>query len=338
VLEASVFDGLDAFRVGAIEIPDGAYTSIVGYGRFLLRPRDALWWNARVEDAGVQVIEWDLLEGAFRERPDIEMETSPFTLVASGHLVFGFGSRGVDVIAAHQLPDRPDAINDPSLAAVGIWGSRSVTLSHDLKTAWIAVGAYGVETVDVSALVPDPAPTARAVAAEETDEWIPVDLSQRHLVAAGDEDYVGSIPSGYDWRLQPAAEPVSYPEWVTEHFGPEVDIVDPQLDSDFDGWSNAAEFALGTVPNDPASKTDATPYLTVSNGALGYTFTRDPAAGGILVEPEVSSDLTTWTPAGSSDGVVVIDDGWIVSVRLTDPVLEDPRRFVRLKFVLEEAQ
>lgn len=338
IIEASVYDGLNAFRVGAIEIADGAYTPFAGYERFLIRPLNNQWWNPEVTDHGLQVIEWDLLEGVFAELPPVTLETSPQSLAVNGHLLFGFGGGGVDAIAVHQLPDVPAVVTHSSPALASLWGARHVALSPDLNTAWIPVEAYGVEAVDVSALAPASAPTARSVAHDEAEEWIPIDLFGRHLVVASSEDFVGPIPPDYDWRLQPDRPAMSYETWAETHFGSEQDLPLPDSDSDADGWSNLAEFALGTVPDDARSRAILEPRLSVSGNALSYTFTRDPTAADVLVEPEVSSDLISWTAAVSAEGVTMIDDGWIVSVRLERPVTEEPRRFVRLKFILNEAE
>ena len=62
----------------------------------------------------------------------------------------------------------------------------------------------------------------------------------------------------------------------------------------------------------------------------------NPAASGIAIDPEISSDLKVWAPATATDGVVVVDDGWIVSVLLSQPIEEDQRQFIRLRFTLAD--
>lgn len=340
VVEASVFDGLHAYLVDQIEIADGAYIPIVGYDRFLLRPKDALWWSFDQPDAGLQVVEWSHDEGKFRDLENVALDASPQSLLQIGHLLFAFGSGGVDVIAVHQLPDEPAVIPFRAPALAYHWGTRSIELSSDESVAWIPVGIYGVEALDLSAL-------ARsldivAMGRDETSEWTPVDLSERHVVPAGANDFIGPIPVGYGWRLQPTGAELSYEAWVETHFNPDGNP-DPVLplpsdDSDHDGWSNAAEFALGTAPDDPNSYAKPETKVLFSNPGgkrhLSYTFTVNPAASGVSVESEISSDLVTWTPVTATDGVDIVDDGWIVSIRLSQPIEEDQRRFIRLRFTL----
>jgi hypothetical protein len=338
IIEASVFDGLNAYLVDQMEIADGAFTPIKGYDRFLLRPKDTRWWSYDQPDAGLQVVEWSIVEGEFQDLAEINLDASPLSLLQIGDLLFAFGSGGVDAIAIHQLPEEPAVISFRAAALAYFWGAQSVELSSDETAAWIPVGMYGVESLDVSSLARGP--DSMAMARDELPEWIPVDLSEHHVVPAGANDFIGPIPTGYGWRLQPAGAEMSYETWVGEIFNPnsdpDPDLPLPSEDSDNDGWSNAAEFALGTAPDDPNSygQPESSIVFSDSEGTrhLSYTFTINPAASGISVESEISSDLVNWAPASVADGVVVIDDGWIVSILLSQPIEEDQGRFIRLRF------
>ena len=163
-------------------------------------------------------------------------------------------------------------------------------------------------------------------------------------MAAGAGDFVGAIPEGYGWRLQPAREAQSYQAWASAQFNPEGNsetvLPLPSEDSDHDGWSNAAEFALGTAPDDPTSTGAPFGRLIAADAAgnqtLAYTVALDPSAAGARIEPEVSTNLVDWIPVSETEGGLVIDDGWILSVLLDQPVTEETRRFIRLRFEVEE--
>ena len=94
---------------------------------------------------------------------------------------------------------------------------------------------------------------------------------------------------------------LDFADWQELHFT-EAEVqagttVDPDADADGDGVSNAVEYALGSIPNSGSSL----PSLEQSfddNGRAVVTarFARQVNA---TLEPEVSSDLVTWS-SGSS--------------------------------------
>jgi hypothetical protein len=338
MVEASVFDGLNAYLVDQVEIEDGAYTPITGYDRFLLRPKNPLWRSSTPPEASLQVIEWSLDEGKFKGLTDIELDAPSQSLMQIGDLLFAFGSGGVDAIAVHRLPEEPTVVSFRAAALSYFWGARSIVLSSDESVAWIPVGIYGVESLDLSELARGL--DTMAIGRDELQEWIPIDLSDRHVVPASANDFIGPIPEGYGWRLQPAGAKLSYATWADAHFNPngdpDPDLPLPSDDSDGDGWTNAAEFALGTAPENPNSyaKPETRLLLSDPDGTrhLSYTFTVNPAASGVSVESEISPDLVTWTPATATDGFDVVDDGWVVSVRRSQPIENDQKWFIRLRF------
>ena len=78
----------------------------------------------------------------------------------------------------------------------------------------------------------------------------------------------------------------------------------PSGDTDNDGFKDFAEYALGSNWNDPGSMPQQAHSLAVNPPGvtpgtyLSYSFTRNLSADGFLVEPQNSTNLTTWGGAG----------------------------------------
>lgn len=97
-------------------------------------------------------------------------------------------------------------------------------------------------------------------------------------------------------------------------------------DPDGDGFPNLLEYALGTVPTNPASVSLLSPQ--VSGLRLQLSFLR--ARADLTYEVQASSDLLGWTTFATNPGSV----GQSVSVTDTaDLGVSTPRRFLRLRIV-----
>lgn len=114
-------------------------------------------------------------------------------------------------------------------------------------------------------------------------------------------------------------------QWLLTHFsttnssGPAAWLADP----DRDGWVNLLKYALGLDPLTPAS---ASPVLSqISDLKLQISFFR--AASDLTYEILASDDLITWHVIATDPGQV----GTEVTVKDPEAVLENPRRFLRLR-------
>ncbi len=96
----------------------------------------------------------------------------------------------------------------------------------------------------------------------------------------------------------------AYAAWILTFLDPEDADSLPTDDFDHDGWDNAGEYVLGTLPNDPASFPQLQPVLTEDSLRLML-----PAAAlGTTRFVEMSTDLGSWTTAG----VTPIEGGYEV--------------------------
>ncbi len=141
-------------------------------------------------------------------------------------------------------------------------------------------------------------------------------------VLAGD-----AIPVGGAEGPVPAGNSPSQ-AWRTATFG--VDAGNPLIagddaDPDKDGIPNLLEYALGLDPH--ASDRHLAPAFDGSRRSL--SFTPDPAATDIVLIPEWSVDLSTWSPTGVPAEVVGFQAATAFEVFLPEP--PEDRSFLRLR-------
>ncbi len=151
---------------------------------------------------------------------------------------------------------------------------------------------------------------------------------------------VGPLPSPYAW-------------WAKTHFSPaewRQGLAAPSHLAAAPGLNNAAAFALGLPPRDPAVPLALRPGLGQTESGPTFRFTRPaPAPAGATIEIEHSSDLATWTTlARSVDGGAfeILAAGASIESSAPDPLTQrvtlsaraaapGPRDFYRLRFWVE---
>jgi hypothetical protein len=131
---------------------------------------------------------------------------------------------------------------------------------------------------------------------------------------------------------------MTYARWRTRYFDPADPnfsaVSDPLADSDADGFSNLAEFALAT---NPAAK-DAVPAVGTAWESAGgqqfltLTYTRRPSSSGFTITAEQAADISTWTPAPITllSSIPNPDGTFTETVRLENSAAAN-RSFYRLK-------
>jgi hypothetical protein len=122
--------------------------------------------------------------------------------------------------------------------------------------------------------------------------------------------------------------------WMASH-----GLSDANADSDFDGYSNAAEFVLGTSPTNPASFAQGTVAIapitvnTVENNYLTVTFDKLIGSDEIQTSAESSDELSQWVNAvrirSTPHANGMVTEVW----RSVDPINAKSRHFIRLKML-----
>ncbi len=138
-----------------------------------------------------------------------------------------------------------------------------------------------------------------------------------------------------NWRSSAAtggapgvADGTTLAAWMGDHGLP---VGTEELDADHDGQANLLEFALGTDPNDPASRTifDLGGFDT---GFPALTYPRANAADDIRYIPEASFDLVHWDEPveiiENQGGPPGIDR---VTFRSTASAADQPKQFLRVR-------
>ena len=115
----------------------------------------------------------------------------------------------------------------------------------------------------------------------------------------------------------------AYTAWISLYADPELPEAGPAGDLDRDGWENAAEYAFGTLPDDPASRPRLEPVLT----ATALRLEVPPPPPGVLLSAQTSTGLEEWT----TEGVAPVAGGFEVP-------REGARRFLRIVYEIVESQ
>ncbi|MFT5105419.1 MAG: hypothetical protein ACI9UA_001039 [Pseudoalteromonas tetraodonis] len=104
---------------------------------------------------------------------------------------------------------------------------------------------------------------------------------------------------------------------------------DPDADTDQDGFTDLLEYALGSQSNQAASQPQQA--ITPAVAAAVFTFTALTAADDVVVTPEISTDLNSWSSAGLLLSRTPQGDGIESRSYRFDFPSENQPAFVRLK-------
>jgi len=97
--------------------------------------------------------------------------------------------------------------------------------------------------------------------------------------------------------LAPILRAESYADWLNANFVGDAASPNPLIDPDGDGLSNLAEYAFGLNPKSPSADTPplSAPTTPVATGEITFELLeRAGPRGGVQIDLELSTDLTTW--------------------------------------------
>ena len=337
VLQTSAFDGLTAFLIDEVKVPDAYYNGVQVTESHFAVP--SYTWNENVSKQGVNFHPFDR-EGEIGEPKLMELEFHPNDLVFNSGVLSATGwAYGQQV----WWMLNPATVGDDEPVVVQTVNQFYVNLNHafydgERLLAWVPVGAYGVETVDVAPLFAesDSLKKLRSVRTKDVDTtWIQYRLLPDDLTPAEEEDALGALAADEVWRYKPV-EQVTYEEWMARRMGEEEDpdFVAPPENEDFDGdgMSNWGEFALGT---DPTRLDTNTMHVerTVTGDEVEMRFDLPRGHQGVTWEVQASGDLVTWETIPAVEMSVGLANPRTVTMTLRLPVARDSAAvFFRLHF------
>ena len=335
VLEASIYDGVNAFLVDSIEIKGSYYSTVSGHGRFILlnmNNGNRWWWDGSESEEGengLRVLGWMETESSIEELPDISTKVYLNNIVIEDDLLFAFDYGAVEVVALSDLPEMPRTNFFELSVGSFLSGENVVNISKKERKAWIAAGTYGVEILDIAELAGTVGDGSLGQLPQGiNNEWDELIIDPLQFVRADSEDFIGSILPGYGWRFQPEKNQEEYAQWAVNHFD---FFPDPLDDNDKDGVSNLMEFFNGTEPNNARSLVNpSTLMLEHEEGEMHFALSLvpDPAAIGVNIFAEISEDLLTWKNA---TGLVQWNwHGPVKSVRLIESMDSNRSIYLRL--------
>lgn len=129
-------------------------------------------------------------------------------------------------------------------------------------------------------------------------------------------------------------ETVTFSQWINTQSGLNG-MTGPNDDPDRDGIPNLVEFALaGGLAGTPNPEILPAAGFTVDEDVLHLTvsYAKNPAAGGITWQVEVSDDLSEWR-SGPGHTEILADTTTALVVREASPPAPQGRRFMRLRVI-----
>jgi hypothetical protein len=252
LLQTVAYDGFNAFLIDEVTIENAYHQDVLVVDDRLILPYHH--WNGADPGQGLLLCSFDS-KGRIDEPTTLPLEFHPSRLVFEDGILFTSGWNSGEQI--YWMLDT--ATLDQAQPVTLETGSRfHADLRHaflDLErtVAWLPVGSYGVEHLDLAPLFETKsAPRVLGISRQLADQsnWIKFCPGAGHFVQV-DDDALGSMSALDLWRYQPTPV-ISYDSWMARIMGAEndPDFVAPSAggDLDGDGLTNRMEFALGTHP------------------------------------------------------------------------------------------
>ena len=142
--------------------------------------------------------------------------------------------------------------------------------------------------------------------------------------------YIAYNSAGYDMRDITIRVRSYYEQWAEVSNGLTGSSADALADISGNGVPNIIKFALGKTPGDKSAFQYSTSTLTSnSKKYLKISLPRTGKPSGVLIAPEVSSDLQTWN---STEAQTITDTASEYSAQDLVPMDSATKRFIRLRF------
>ncbi len=314
LLQTSAFDGLTAFLIDEVTVPNAYYNGMEVTDHHFAVSNDP--WQDAEADQGIDFYPFGNT-GEIGEAKLMELEFYPNELVMNEGILSATGW-AYDQQVWWML--NTATIDDPQPAVVQARNRFYVNFDQTFYDknrllAWVPVGAYGVETIEIAPLFKQPAAVKRSRSIRTKGSartWVKYLLEPGDLTSAGGDDDPGALASDEIWRYR-AVETVTYANWIAGQLGeddnPGFVVPLEEDDQDGDGLSNWGEFAFGTDPIRPDSGRLQI-RRKVAEGQVEVVFDLPRGREGVAWEVQTSNDLANWatsTMVGMSARVVDVE-------------------------------
>ena len=281
--------------VAEITVEDGRFSSTAVIGDQIFKP------GVSNKEPGLLVWQWkrSATGGELASDGFIKLSGTPNNLVIHEGLLFTDFDQSVSVIANREVAEV--VLSGP----VYTQNLRNIDVQEDRTFAWLAVGAYGVEPLDLAGLLPEPTQLPALRVAAQGEGWSAMDKAAVYYVRASGMDYVGVLRDDDSWRFRASQGLSRYEDWAMAHFNPtgepDWEMTDPNADADHDGATNVVEFIYGTGPMDRDSLARVRLDIAMDGDTVLLSSDVFEALGNKEVEPrfESSTDLRTWEAVDS---------------------------------------
>lgn len=299
VLQTSAFDGFSAFLIDEVTVSGSYGQDLEITGDFFALPH--VNWSGSSTEQTLEFYPFELT-GQIDDPISLSLEFHAYDLVFQDGIL---ATKGWTESGQLWWMLNPETLEEPEPAVLEIRNRLSANLNEmifdwERELAWVPVGHYGVETIEVASLRKsgDAGEGLKAVRlTDAASPWVTFLLHPEHLVAEDDRVRPGPLADHESWHFETIPS-ITYRDWITGKLGGanDPDFVLPEKggDLDRDGLSNWAEYLFGTDParaDSPALR--ATPSDGEGRAGVEFSLPTGRMEGDWQVQ--ISRDLDRWS-------------------------------------------
>ena len=329
-VQALAFDGLQAFLIAELVVPNWGYGPKVFDDRFLVLGKTD--YTGGSYGTGLTIYEW-LDSGSFRELQTLKRPTAFERLGVVDHLLVALGS---EVTFFNFVDPSDPAPASASFPGANFWQSPGLVEIHGRRQAHLPMGFYGVRTLDFGGVFSTSTPVPPPDFSDDLpSEWQTIAPATLAATSGAAGLPLAPLAKGQNWNFASEVVPMGYEEWTRRALGlaPADPVPAPALDSDLDGRSNLWEYFTGTHPGDPRQASSLQVQMTTADDGerylTGFLAINPHAAAWLTITPEVSFDLEHWDGSPAMVELVAAPFSPGVVLRLTEPVRSHRAAFLR---------